>query len=98
MPGGFGAPTRPSYALTQEEVREGMTFHTYRLGEQGSDRRGEFLSGVYISDDPCHNQGLVVDVRWHDGRKTTEVASELGLCHDRYTGQFGDGISLPDEE
>ncbi len=97
MTGGFGAPTRPDYALTQQDVRPGVAFHTYKLGKEGSGRRGTFLGGNYVSHENGYSGDVVVDVRWHDGHETTELASELGLCPDRYTGEYGPGVTLLDE-
>ena len=48
MTGGFGAPTRPDYALTRQDVRPDVAFHTYQLGKEGSGRRGTFLGDTRI--------------------------------------------------
>lgn len=97
MTGDFGRPTRPETALIAEKVKEGIRFVTWNLEDSGSRREGTFLSTVYTSDNPDYNEGLVVDVMWADGHTTTEVASSLGLCHDRYSGKFGSGVCIADD-
>jgi glutathionyl-hydroquinone reductase len=100
MTGDFGRPMRPPTALSWQDVREGTRFVTWRLDDPDSRREGIFVSSVYISDDPDYNESLVVDVVWSNDpsrRVTTEVASSLGLCHNRHTGENENAVSIEND-
>ena len=104
MTGDFGRPTRPPTALTSQQVREGMAFVTWDLNDPKSRREGTFVSGVYTSPEPDDKEAEVVDVVWRKGPNygfgslvTTEVASSLGLCHDRHGGEYVDVASIIDD-